>query len=428
MPSMPPLGVAVRLAASLSAVFVLSQFYRTAVAVIAPDLAREFALSAERLGLVTGAFFFAIALMQLPIGVALDRYGPRRTVPLLLMLAVLGALIFAAAPSGGVLILGQTLIGAGCAGVFMGGLVTFSRWFPAERFASISAVAIATGGVGGMLSGTPFALVAETFGWRGAYVGLAAVTAALALLVFLVVRDAPQGHPYHERRPETLAQAFAGIREVLRHAGLPAILSVGFVSFSILFSLRALWAGPYLADVHGLGAVARGNVLLAMGGAMIAGTLIYGALERLVVSRKRVVLAGAGVNVVLFATLALLPRPGLWTVAVLFCAVALAGAYYIHLLAHTRSIFPDRLMGRALTTLNFAAFAGVSALQLLPGLVVGAFPAEGGAAPEAAYRAVFAVLGLVVLVGVVPYARTSHTLHGLRRVQVVAPPGESKKT
>ena len=407
----PPRGARIALTASLCAVFVISQFYRSAIAVIAPDLAAELGLSAETLGLLTGAFFVAAALMQIPVGILLDRFGSRRVIPALLTSAVAGALILGAGRRPAVLILGQFLIGLGCSGVFMGGLLAFSRWFPTDRFALVAATAIAVSNLGALFSGTPLALAAAHFGWRVAIQASAGLTAVLALAVLVLVRDAPPGHAYFRRRSESLGETLHGLGAVLRDRDIRRILPLAFMAYSSMMAVRALWGGPYLADIHGLGSVARGNVLLAMSLATLLGVLCYGPLDRLFDRRKPIVLAGGIVTVATLAALALISAPPLWLTVVLFCLLAGVGAYYAILLAHGRALFGDRLSGRAMTTINFATFSGAATVQVGSGALIGLVPAgeAGGGHPELAYRLLFAVLASALLIALSVYARARDT-------------------
>lgn len=399
----PPLSRLAPLVASLYSLFIISQFYRSAIAVMAPELTRELGLSAETLGVLTGAFFVASALMQIPVGVLLDRFGPRRVVPSLLTIAVAGALVFASGKSGPQLVIGQFMIGLGCSGVFMGGFVAFSRWFPADRFATVAGVSIAVSVTGALLSGTPLAAAIEAVGWRGAIYIVAGITFVFGAAVLLVVRDAPPGHPYFSRPPETLGATLRGVGEVLRNRRIYPLLVLAFFTYAVMITVRGLWGGPYLTDVHGLGTLARGHVLLVMSGGIIAGVLSYGPLDRRLPSRKWLVLSGGGLAVTSFLALAVISEPPLWLVVVLFTALATFGGFYIILLAQGRTLFPDRLLGRAMTTINFSTFAGVGTVQVMTGLVIGSFPPMDGAAPEIAYRTVFGVLALCLTVALVAY-------------------------
>lgn len=401
---MPPPSVAVPLLGSLCGAMIMSQFFRSTIAVIAPDLVREMPMSAETLGLVSGAFFVAMACMQLPVGVLLDRFGSRWVVPALLAVAVAGAVVFALGATPGWLIFGQVLVGIGCSGVFMGGLAAISRWFPADRFTTIAGVVISVSIAGTLLSATPLAAAAEAVGWRGAFLASAGITAVLALVVFLAVRDAPRDHPFHADRRESLAAALAGAGQVLRDRRVHRIAALALTGYSATMTVRGLWGGPYLTHVYGLDAIARGNVLLLVSVGFLVGSLCYGPLERLFNSRKRVVLGGGACSVTLLAALSLLPAPPLALVVALLIAHGAVAVFYILLLAHTRYLFPDRLVGRALTTLNFATFVGVALLQAASGVFVGLFPEVAGAAPPEAYRTVFGFLAIVQAAGLAIYA------------------------
>lgn len=410
-------GARLRVVAVLCTAYVLSQFFRSSNAVIAPDLTRELGLSPEVLGALTGAFFLVFSLSQVPVGVALDRFGPRRVISTLLVFAAIGSLAFAGAESAAGLAVGRMLMGLGCASVLMGSLVACARWFPADRLTTLSALILAVGGAGNLLSTTPLAFAAGEIGWRGAFVAMAAATICVALMVFLVVRDAPPGHAFGSRRRETLGAALAGVREAIAVPALRRIIVMAFAANPLLATVVTLWGGPYLHDIHGLDGVARGNVLLAMGSAMIVGTLCYGPLDRLLDSRKGVAVGGALATAAVLGTLAVLAGPPLWLVTALFCLLGFVGPFTVVLVVHARSMFPERLVGRVITLVNFAGFIGVALAQIASGAIIGAFPAEAGVPPEIAYRSVFGVLagGVVAALVIylpVPDARPSHGIPG----------------
>jgi MFS family permease len=401
---------ALPIVASFVVVTVISQFYRSAVAVIAPDLAGELSLSPEELGIIGGAFFIGIATMQVPAGVLLDRFGPRRTTPALLIISVAGAVLFARAGGFAELVTGQVLIGMGCAGVFMGALVTVSRWFPPRRFAMVGAFIMAISGAGLLLSATPLAWAAEWIGWRNAFLIVAAATAVFGTVVLVLARDAPPDHDYHRQPQENLRAVIAGLREVLGHRDLRYVLALAFVAYSTMFAIRGLWGGPYLADVHGLGSVARGNVLLLMSLGTIASGLFFGPLESRLGHARPLVLGGATATVLILAVLALAPGLPLPAATALLALLGFCGAYTVLLIAHGRSLFADRLVGRAMTVVNFANFVGIGLVQITSGMIIGAFPpAAGGAPPEAAYRTVFGVIAVTLVVAVLLYSRARET-------------------
>lgn len=392
--------------ATLCVGYVASQFYRSANAVIAPDLMAELSISAEAMGAVTGSFFLAFALVQVPCGVLLDRFGPRIVMPALLLSAVAGSLVFAVADGVPGLAAGRVLMGIGCATGLMGSLVVFARWFAPDRFATLSALLFSVGGAGNLLATTPLAAASEAFGWRGAFLGMAVVTLGMAALLYAVVRDAPPGHPALARRPESPSQIVLGLRRVVGMRDIWLIIAMQLVAYPTIMTILGLWAGPYLADVHGLDGVARGNVLFAMTIATLVATMIYGPLDRVFDTRKRIVQFGALATCFVLLLLALLPGLSLAAATALLVAMSVFGGYHMMLHAHARAVLPEHLVGRGLTLQNMAAIGAVFLLQSASGYIVGEVTRNGGSA-ESAYRLVFGFLAVLLIAALTVYSRIS---------------------
>ncbi len=393
----------------LCGAYVASQFYRVANAAIAPELMAELALSAEAMGGITGLFFLAFAAAQIPTGVLLDRYGARRTMTGLFMIAVLGALVFAAANGGAVLAIGRILLGLGCAAGLMGAMVVIARWYPEERFAGLSAMLFVVGGGGTLLATTPLAWAVEIVGWRGAFLAMAGLTGAFALMLFLVVRDAPPGQAAAGNPAETWGEVFGGLRAVVANRQLWLVSAIQFVGYATVLTVVGLWGGPYLADVHGLDGVARGNVLLALNVAVLLGVLLYGRLDRHVASRKWLIVAGALATAAILALLGLLEQPGFWTATILLLLFAAVGSYVMLNHAFARAVLPDHLIGRGLTFQNLAVFLGVAVIQSVSGLIVGGFDSGGGHSPEVAYRWIFGFLAVLLVAAAAIFANADET-------------------
>ncbi len=384
---------------------IASQFFRVSNAVIAPELMAELAIGTETMGVVNGTYFLAFAAMQIPAGMLLDRFGARRMVPGLFLLAVAGSALYAAAETGPELIAGRALIGIGCALGLMGPMVVIARWFETERYARLISLLFTIGGLGALLASTPLAAVSEAIGWRGAFVAMAAVTGAIVVLLFAMVRDAPPGAAPEAARAESAAEMWRGLGEALALRDMRWICAVQFVSYGTMITIVGLWAGPYLNDVHGLTGVDRGNALLALNVALLSSVVLFSQVERWLGSRKRAVIAGGGASVALLLALALIPGPGLWAALALLALFTVASAFFMLLHAHARAILPDRLIGRGLTVQNLAVMLGVFVLQAVAGVIVGAFAPEGAQAPEIAYRAAFGFLALALAAGIAAYSR-----------------------
>jgi predicted MFS family arabinose efflux permease len=350
---------------------------------------------------LSAAWFASFALMQIPVGMALDRFGPRRTVASLMTLAVIGAVVFANADAMPLAIAGQALIGAGCAPVYMGTLVAVSRWFPADRFALLSSVVLACATAGILLSSRPFAMLAEALGWRGAMLVVGAVAALAQLLVAALARG-PQQVEAAPSATEGLAELARGVATILRIRALWPLLPICFAGYASLIAVRGLWAGPYLDAVFGLSPVARGDVLLLMSVAMLLGTLAYAGLERLWHSRRRPVIVGSLMLIAGLAILAVVPDHSIAATAMLLALVGASASTYVLIMAQGRLFIPQRLIGRGMTFLNCVSFAGVAAMQQVSGVVLQTAERAGTAAAPA-YGWLFGFLAAVLCVATAAY-------------------------
>ena len=400
------MALAVRVLLALCAAFLLSQFQRASLSVIAPDLMAEVGLTPEGYGLVASGIFIGVLVGQIPVGVLLDRFGARKTTSAMLLLAVVSTLVFAAADSLGVMFVARLATGLGFAASLMGTMVVAARWFPADRFALITALILAgAGGAGSLLAATPMALLAEWLGWRGTFYLMAGVTLLCAIAVYVFVVDAPEGHPYHRRKVEGLRDSLAGLVQVMRLPHLSYVLLLTTVGFSILMTILGVWGGPYLHDVHGLDAIDRGNVLTILAVGNILGFLVYGPLDRIFDTRKYVILVGGAANSLLLAVLALVPELTTLQVAGLFFLLGLVGSYHVANLALARAMFPDALVGRGMTLVNLFTFLGLASMQIIAGLIVGHFAGADGQSTPEAYRLMFGFMAAVSAIVIVIYSR-----------------------
>lgn len=375
----------------------LSQFHRTALGVIGPELASDLAAGPGLLGAANGAFFLALLLLQVPVGLALDRLGPRRTVAWLTVPAVLGAAGQALAPDAGWFLAARFLLGVGLAASFMASVVLCARWWSGPGLTTALSRVFALSQAGILLAGAPFAAAAEWLGWRGAYGLAAAVTAGCGLLWWRWVADDPPDRPATARPAETLAEALRGQVTVWRTPGLLPVLSMHLVGYAVMTTVLAVWAGPYLAERYGLSPEARGGAILGMGLLLSVGLLCVGPVERRLNTRKWLVAALAAAVVLVLAVLALWTHPPLWAGLGLLTLVCVLSCYPVVVVAHGRSLFPDHLVGRGATTVNLAQTLGCAALPALTGWLVAAAP-EGLAWPLA-----FGTLAAALALGLAGY-------------------------
>ena len=377
----------------------LSQFHRSALGVIAPELSADLALTPSMLGAANGMFFAALLIMQLPVGIALDRLGPRLVVAGLSAIAVLGLVLQSLATDGATLLVARALIGIGCAASFMSAVVLCARWYAGGDMTLALSRVFALSQIGILLAGAPLAWLAGWLGWRDAFLISALLTGLAALAWWRLVQNDPPHKPAPARKPESLREALRGQFSIWRLPGLSRVLALHLVAYAAAATVIGLWAGPYLADVHGLDAKARGRALAAMGLAMPIGLLLVGPLEKHFFPRAALVTAGAALSALMLIGLALWPTPPLPVALALLVGLIFFSSYPVLLVTEARGLFPDHLVGRGATTVNMAQLVGSALLPLLVGMVIGFFPIEEAVRPEAAYRAGFAVLAGSLLLG-----------------------------
>jgi predicted MFS family arabinose efflux permease len=392
--------------ATLAGAYVASHFFRAANVTIGLDLMRDLGVGPEALGALTGAFFFGFSAMQIPCGFFFDRFGPRKTVTGMLVLATLGGAVFTLAPDWPTLLGGRFLMGAGFGVMLIGSMVVISRWFPPDRFATLTSLVLSVGLLGNLLATTPLAWATHAVGWRPVFGAVVVFTALATVAVWLVVRDAPPGHPFLARRAESPREMLRGLGEVLRNPSLPFIMALNFCNYACTFTVQGLWGGPFLREVHGLSAVQAGNVLLAAVVAYQIGMVTIGPLDRVLDTRKWIAVAGTLAVAAVLALLAALPQPPAWVAIGAMIAIGYLSACSTMIMAHGRAIFPDNLIGRGMATMNTSVMLGVACMQTLSGIILGAFaPLADGTRSETAYRSLFGFMVVVLVVATAIYAR-----------------------
>ena len=359
--------------------FALSQAFRTITAIIATGLRAEFGLSAQALGLFAGAFAFAFGTTQLFMGVGIDLYGLRRTLLTAFPLTVVGSLLSALAPGYGTVLLGQVLIGVGCAPAFLVCTVFIARYFPAHAFAAVSGVAMGLGGLGMLFTGTPLAWVVQQSSWRTGF-GLLAGLALLAwLLIFWKVHEPPQ--PPQATPRESLGAAVRGFGALFLLPHTAGIMLLALVTYASFLTLRGLWLGPLLIERHGFSLVQSGNVALVVSLVSLFTPALFGRLDPGPARRRRWLMGCTLVLIGLFLALALLGLP--WVDVGCALAVGMLSGYMVLQYADVRSAYPAAMTGRAMAVFTMALFMGVALMQWVTG-VAASVAAQRGADPYVA--------------------------------------------
>lgn len=382
---------------TLAFAYLFSQFYRSFLSVIATELMDDLAIGPAEFGQLGAVWFLTFALAQVPVGIALDRLGPRRTMAGMMALAVIGALLFARADTFATARAGLAINGLGCSAILMGSYYLFAR-VASDRFAEWSSALLAIGLIGNLAGATPLTLLAQTVGWRAALVAIAVATGLAATLVALILRDPPRAS-----MPEPGASLLAEFRGVLAIRPLWPIMAISFGSNVILQTERGLWIGPFLEAVHGLDALAKGNGVLAMAVAMAAGALGMGAVVRLFAGPKPVVMAASVVLALSLVALALVPAGWAMAAIAFVMVMGASGMTFALQIAHARLFLPAHLTGRGITLVNLVAIGGTALVQWLSGLAVAAMMGAGLSA-ETVYARLHLGFALVVAIACLLYS------------------------
>jgi MFS family permease len=319
------------------------------------------------LALFGGIFHWSFALMQIPVGLALDIFGVRHTMVTFSGFAILGGAICASAPNINWLFLGQTLIGIGCAPAFMAAIVFTSKHWPAARFAGISGLVLAISNSGMILSATPLAWFIDRWSWRSGFVVLTIMSLVTLLASALVLEKTVVNHS--RSLAKEILSAFYDLRLVLFGRRPIALLALGFVTYGALITIRGLWIVPMVVERYALTLVAAGNVALLVSVAIILGPAIVGHFDPGDKMRPTAITVMAVLMAATIGGLAMSDGYSLWLDVALCVFLGLISGLFILMYAEVRSSYPPELTGRGMTALNMSIFLGAAVAQSLSGVI-----------------------------------------------------------
>ena len=361
---------------TLASAFTLSQAFRTLAAIMGPPLAAQLALTPQQLGLWAAAFHFSFGVMQLAMGVSLDLYGVRRTILMAFPMAIAGALLSSQASSYAQLMVGQMLIGTGCAPAFLVCTVFISHHFSAQRFTAISGLIMSLSSIGVLATATPLAWLIEVSHWRWGF-GVLAGCAMLAWgAIWWLMREpaAATADAPGADKPSALGalRGLLGLFKLPQTLGLVAYAAVAYAGF---ITLRGLWLGPLLVERHGFSLIQSGNVALAMTLASMASPALFGRIDPGGARRVRWLLGFAVLAALMVGTMGLVHVA--WADVALAIAYGLLSGYGVLQYGYVRDAYPAHLRGRALSLFTMAMFLGISLMQWASGLAASLAPRAG---------------------------------------------------
>jgi MFS family permease len=359
--------------------FFLQELYRVTGAVVAPYLVEDFALDARDIGFLTSVYFFTFAAMQLPAGLLLDRFGPRRVVAVLLCFGIIGALVLATANGFAALAAGRALLGLAGSTCLMASFTAAALWWQRERLVLINGAILGLGSLGGLIATLPAEWLLQAVDWRWLWAGLGALTFGVILGLLRLVPERSAG--------ATRGSAWSGYAAIFRLPLFWRIAPVMTLTQGGWLAYQGLWAGAWLADIAGLDRQTAAAHLLLMISAAVPGYLLFGLaaerLQRVGLAPRHTFIAGQLAFLAVQVLILLLPTQATWLTWTAFGLLGTAGGLGFPIL--TQAV-PPHLAGRANSALNLMLFAGAFALQFGIGWMIGFWPHDPpGAYPEAAH-------------------------------------------
>lgn len=373
----------------------------------APLITHELGLSAADLGLLTSLYFIGFALAQIPVGVLLDHFGPRRVTAGMLVFAALGIGVFGASHGLAGMMAGRLLIGVGVSVCLSAAFKASAQHFPVARLPLVNGLTMAMGGLGGVVVGSPLASLLAFTSWRAVCAGLVLFTLVVALAILLFAPDKRDA-----RHQADIVTQFKGTWHILKSPAFWKIASFSVVTQGVFYAMQSLWIRPYLLDVMGLSASHSAALVSLLGFAMMLGCIGFGAAARSLERKGVSVYAFCGIGMALYVVVQVLmlvraPLPP----AVLLAAYGIFGGTGILSYAIMAEYFPSHMIGRTNTTLTLVIFVLIFGFQVGIGAVLSLWPTEGGHYPAAAHLRVWGVLIALQIASAIWYVLPSRVLH-----------------
>jgi sugar phosphate permease len=288
------------------------------------------------------------------------------------------------------------LIGAGCSPVLMTSFYIFARTAPSHLFGTLAGLIVGIGSLGNLAASAPLSFFLELIGWRSTAVGLGLVTILVAATLYFFLTDPPKAEASE-------GDTKGGLRDLLTNWKLYPILAIALVNYAPSAAIRGSWGGAYLAEIYQMDVVEIGRATAFMAIAMICGSLFFGPIDRIVRSRKTIVLTGVATLAVMLTILWLTAGTlSPLTTTLLFVAIGFFGSTYGQVMNHGRSLMPAHLTGRGVTLINLFSMGGASLAQIATARIF-VVSHETSTSVSGPFAAVFAFLTCCVILGAIAY-------------------------
>ena len=379
--------------------YVISQFFRNFLAVLSEQLYLDVGATSDDLAFAMGFWFLTFSLMQIPVGTALDKIGPKLTGSFIFLLGGAGgSIIFALATTPLHITISMGLIGLGCSPILMGSYYIFARMYDPKIFASLAAIMIGVGSLGNLAGSAPLVFATDLFGWRSTMLFLSFISFFISVGLFLFVENPKISKNINQ----------GSFIDLLKINNLWLIFPLVFIHYAPVAGIRGLWIGPYINDnFSGDGNLSFATTAMSL--SMIAGTFAYGPMDRIFGTRKWIIFTGSSICLVSIVSLAIIEQITFGFSVSLFCILGFFGMSYPLMIAHGRSFSPEHLTGRCVTLLNMFAIGGAGLFQFLSGKLF-RFKLEIEGTTSAAYTTIFLFYASSLFIGLVLYLKAKDRL------------------
>jgi sugar phosphate permease len=409
----------------LASGYILVYFHRLCPAVVAVDMMKDLQTGGGLTGLLSAAYFYSYAAMQLPAGLLSDSWGPRKTTTIFLLVAFIGSMLLGVSDSAAMAISGRLLVGIGVSMLFIPTLKILSEWFTPVEFAPMSGILMAMGGIGSLSATTPLVWLSGAIGWRMSFVVVGFLTLILSLLVWKFVRNCPEDMGWTSLNAEIKVASppiglMAGLRTVISRPQFWPLAVWFFFNSAIFFTFGGLWGGPYFMQIYHLSKSQAGYILsMSAVGLVIGSPLLSNLSNRVFRARKPVLLISSAIVLLISAVLCFftdrIPMVGLYLICLGFgmfpSSVVVIGFTAV------KELFPVNIAGTATGLVNIFPFAGGAIFQPLAGYLLERAGNVGGAFTLTGYRYMFYLLLMSAVIAFIACCFISETF-----------PEESKKS
>jgi len=394
--------------------YFLVYFHRTSTAVMSTDLTAAFGIAPTAIGLFGSMYFYAYAIGQLPAGILADKWGIRNTMSVFVLIAGLGAFLFAAAGSFNMALVARFLVGLGVGFVYVPAMRFLADWFKKDEFATYSGLLLAVGNAGSLASTAPLVALIAAIGWRSSMTSVGVASLVVAVFLYMFVRNRPtdvggatiadiQGLPPVKTTPMGIGESLSIL---VKSYTFWTIAAMFFVLYGTIMGFQGLWASPYLMNVYGLTKAQAGNLLMMIPLGMIFGCPISGVIaDKVIKSKKKVVMLGVFLNILTWIPLIfIIDSMSLGTIRILLFIYGFFAGWFVVMYANLKEHIDLRMSGTATGFLNFFVFAGGAVYQQVMGVIVQKAPVVNKIIATSGFKNAFMLCLVTLIIALVFYA------------------------